>query len=239
MNHPSLVIFDMAGTTVEDKGQVPDAFAAALAAHGIIVTPEDITRVRGASKRQAIRSLLPPRLPENASARLRGDASAGRATDSEAEADRIYAAFCDELSRRYRYEVASIPGAEDVFGDLRTKGSKVALTTGFDREIARLLMSSLRWTRTTIDALVCGDDVANGRPAPDMILLAMQLTGVGDPARVANVGDTTLDLESAARAGVGWNIGVLSGAHRREALEKAPHTHIIPSIAELAQVWRN
>lgn len=225
MNHPALVIFDMAGTTVEDKGQVPDAFAAALAANGITVSPEAITRVRGASKRQAIRSLLPPRLRENASAR-----------QADAEADRIYAAFCDELSRRYRYEVASIPGAEDVFGDLRTKGSKVALTTGFDREIARLLMSSLRWTRTTIDALVCGDDVANGRPAPDMILLAMQLTGVGDPARVANVGDTTLDLESAARAGVGWNIGVLSGAHPREALEKAPHTHIIASVAEIPEV---
>lgn len=228
MSHPSLVIFDMAGTTVEDRGQVSSALTTVLASNGVNVSDEDIRRVRGASKRQAIRSLLPPRLRENASAR-----------QADAEADRIYAAFCDELSRRYRYEVASIPGAEDVFGDLRTKGSKVALTTGFDREIARLLMSSLRWTRTTIDALVCGEDVANGRPAPDMILLAMQLTGVGDPARVANVGDTTLDLESAARAGVGWNIGVLSGAHSREELERAAHTHIIPSIAELAQVLRN
>ena len=52
----------------------------------------------------------------------------------------------------------------------------------------------------------------------------MKLTAVEDPARVANVGDTTLDLESAARAGVRWNIGVLSGAHTREALERAPHT---------------
>ncbi len=43
---------------------------------------------------------------------------------------------------------------------------------------------------------MCGDDVPNGRPAPDMILLAMKLTGVDDPAQVANVGDTTLDLES-------------------------------------------
>ena len=66
-----------------------------------------------------------------------------------------------------------------------------------------------------------------------MILLAMKLTAVDDPARVANVGDTTLDLESAARAGVRWNIGVLSGAHSREALERAPHTHIIQSVADL------
>ncbi len=66
--------------------------------------------------------------------------------------------------------------------------------------------------------------MANGRPAPDLILLAMKMTSVLDPDRVANVGDTTLDLESAARAGVRWNIGVLSGAHRREALRTgAPH----------------
>ena len=50
------MIFDMAGTTVEDRGQVPAAFAATLAANGITVTADEITRVRGASKRQAIRS---------------------------------------------------------------------------------------------------------------------------------------------------------------------------------------
>ncbi len=80
---------------------------------------------------------------------------------------------------------------------------------------------------------MCGDDVTNGRPAPDMIRLAMKLTAIDDPAEVANVGDTTLDLESAARAGVKWNIGVLSGAHAREALERAPHTQIIESIDDL------
>ena len=66
-----------------------------------------------------------------------------------------------------------------------------------------------------------------------MILLAMRLTGVEDPALVANVGDTTLDLEAAANAGVGWNIGVLSGAHTREALERAPHTHIVASVVDV------
>ena len=64
----------------------------------------------------------------------------------------------------------------------------------------------------------------------------LKLTGVESPALVANVGDTTSDLESAARAGVRWNVGVLSGAHTREALERAPHTHIIQSVQELLAV---
>ena len=128
----------------------------------------------------------------------------------------------------------SIANASDIFRRLKDNGVKVALTTGFDRDTTMLLMSSLGWTSAVVDAVVCGDDVQNGRPAPDMILLAMRLTGIDDASQVANIGDTALDLEAAARAGVTWNIGVLSGAHRRETLERAPHTHIISSIADLS-----
>jgi len=214
---PKLVIFDMAGTTVEDRGQVPAAFAETLAANNITITADDIARVRGASKRQAIRNLLPP-----------ADA---------AEADRIYAQFGRNLSAAYAANgVRPVPGAESIMRELRARGIKVALTTGFDHNIVTLLLSSLHWMHDTVDAVVCGDDVPNGRPAPDMILLAMKLTGVESPASVANVGDTTSDLESAARAGVRWNVGVLSGAHAREALERAPHTHIIQSVQEFLAV---
>jgi phosphonatase-like hydrolase len=224
---PELVIFDMAGTTIEDRGQVPAAFAETLAANNITITADEIARVRGASKRQAIRSLLPPHLREDASARQAFDA----------DADRIYAEFCDRLSQSYRNDaVRAVPGAESVMRELRARGIRVALTTGFDHNIVTLLLSALGWMRDTVDAVVCGDDVTNGRPAPDMIQLAMKLTGVARPAAVANVGDTTSDLESAARAGVRWNVGVLSGAHAREALERAPHTHIIQSVANLEEV---
>ena len=229
MTQPALVIFDMAGTTIEDRGQVPTAFAATLAANNITITSDEIARVRGASKRQAIRNLLPPHQ----------DSEAGRRA-FEVDAERIYREFGTRLRDAYaRDGVRAVPGAQDAIRALRSSGAKVALTTGFDRDIANLLLSTLGWTPDTIDAVVCGDDVPAGRPAPDMILLAMTLTGVADPALVANVGDTTMDLESAARAGVRWNVGVLSGAHAREALERAPHTHIIGSVADIGEVLRS
>ena len=46
MKELELVVFDMAGTTVEVHGQVGDAFVAALAGHGTAVTPEALTRTR-------------------------------------------------------------------------------------------------------------------------------------------------------------------------------------------------
>lgn len=213
---PRLVVFDMAGTTVEDGGQVPAAFTASLAAHGIVVTPEQISRVRGASKRQAIRALA----------------------GGNEEAARIYAAFQQDLAARYQTEgVKAIAGAANVLAALRARGVKVALTTGFDRDITALLMAALAW-QDAVDTVVCGDDVASGRPAPDLIHQAMANVGVTEPSQVATVGDTSLDLEAGAAAGVGWNIGVLSGAHGRDALERSPHTHILGSVADLRPLWR-
>jgi phosphonatase-like hydrolase len=209
---------DMAGTTVEDRGQVPWAFSSVLRANGITVTDDDIARVRGTSKREAIRSLLPP--------------------ERIGDADRIHQEFSRQLTKLYHDGgVRPILGAADAIRDLRARGIKVALTTGFDREIANLLLTALGWTHDAVDAVVCSDEVPRSRPAPDMIYVAMKLTMIEDLTKVANVGDTTLDLESAERAGVRWNIGVLSGAHSREALERAPHTHIVQSVAGLSEVF--
>jgi len=210
-----LVVFDMAGTTVEDRGQVPAAFEAAFAAHGLAVTAAQLSAVRGSSKREAVRQLIPE-----------GD---GR----EATAAAVYSSFCERLARRYSEEgVRAIPGARETFDWLKGRGVRVALNTGFDRSITSLLVSALGW-EGEVDAIVCGDEVSQGRPAPYLIFHAMEATGVGIVQRVANVGDTGLDLRAGANAGVRWNIGVLSGAHDRDRLEKEPHTHLLPSVADL------
>jgi len=215
-----LAVLDLAGTTVHDGGEVAAAFTGALASHGLELQPGQLVRLRGASKRQATAELVPD--------------GPGR----EERAERIYADFRDRLRALYAERgVAPVAGAEGAFAELRARGIKVALNTGFDREITALLLEALGWgvgaARVAVDAVVCVDDVAQGRPAPDLIFGAMAAAGVTSASRVANVGDTTRDLEAAARAEVGWNVGVLSGAHDRATLERAPHTHLIGSVAEL------
>ena len=211
----ALVCFDMAGTTVVDDGQVPRAFTAALAEHGIALGEGDIRNVRGASKRQAILDLLP------------------EGPDRAAKAERALATFREQLAALYRGTVREIPGAADVFRWLRERGVRVALNTGFDRETAQMLLGALRWNDGAVDAVVCGDDVARGRPAPDMIFRCMKLAGVARAESVANVGDTMLDLQAGHKAKVAWNIGVLTGAHERALMAAQPHTHLLGSVAEL------
>lgn len=220
MDELELVVFDLAGTTVEDHGEVPAAFSAALAGHGIEVTDAEIQNVRGASKRQALRHFIPAG-PEQA--RL---------------AEEVYASFRAHLAQRYAAGgVQAIPGAAAAFRWLRDRAVRVALNTGFDRETTGLLLGALGWTAGIVDAVVCGDDVPQGRPAPYLIFRAMEATGARSVHRVANVGDTTLDLQAGHNAGVRWNIGVLSGAHDRQALESTPHTHLLSSVAEVARLW--
>ena len=50
MESVALVVFDMAGTTIEDAGQVPEAFTTVLLGHGIAITADELNALRGASK---------------------------------------------------------------------------------------------------------------------------------------------------------------------------------------------
>ena len=220
MQDLELVIFDLAGTTVEDHGEVPSAFTAALDEYDIKVTPEQINAVRGSSKRQALLHLIPE---GPAQSRL---------------AEEIYVSFRDHLAQRYASQgVRPVRGAASAFRLLREHHVRVALNTGFDRETTGVLLEALGWNEGTVDAVVCGDDVTQGRPAPYMIFRAMEVTGAGTVHRVANVGDTTLDLQAGYNAGVRWNVGVLTGAHDRQSLEGAPHTHVLSSVAEVTRLW--
>ncbi len=218
MKHLDLVVFDVAGTTVEDLGQVPAAFKAAFEAHGITLTPDQLSLVRGWSKRQAVRQLVP----------------AG--SDREHLAGVVYDSFCERLTRMFQEQgVRPLPGVLDVFGWLKQNGVRLALNTGFDRRITERLISTLGWAHE-VDAISCGDDVREGRPAPYLIFHAMESAGVTSVHRVVTVGDTAADLRAGYNAGVRCNLGVLSGAHTREQLACEPHTQLLASLAELPDV---
>ncbi len=215
-----LVVFDLAGTTVDDGAQIADAFIGALHPHGVTLGADDIQRVRGTSKREAISRLLP----------------AG--PDHQGRADRAYSVFRRQLLAAYESTpVTPVAGASALFERLRRAGIRIALNTGFDRRITEAILSHVSWSHDTFDAVVCGDDVPVGRPAPYMIFRAVEIARVASVHEVMVVGDTMNDLWAGFNANVGWNVGVLSGAHDRATLMAAPHTALLPSVATLDSLW--
>ena len=221
MPEPELVVFDLGGTTIHDRGEVPAAFAEALRAGGIAFEAAELDAWRGASKRDVVAKLLGRGGPGAAASRV----------------DDVYRIFRRGLTARLTCAgELSLPGIARMIGRLRAARIRVAIATGFDREIVALVLGSVEWGGM-LDAQVCSDDVREGRPAPYLIFEAMERCGVRDVRRVAVVGDTRLDLEAGWNAGATYRIGVLTGAHDRATLLAAPHTHVLQSAADVPDLW--
>ncbi|KRD35222.1 MULTISPECIES: phosphonatase-like hydrolase [Oerskovia] len=211
----ALAALDIAGTTIEEGSAVYRALHDAVRRHGSSADVADVARWMGADKRTAIRALLA----------LDGDASA---------VEQTFVDFERLLAEAYEATPpVAMPGVLDAFAAFRDRGARIALTTGFSTDVTEQLLERLGWTDGVVDAVVTTDDVPAGRPAPYMVHRAMERTGVTDVAQVLTAGDTVLDLQAGRNAGARFVVGVLSGGVPREVLEAAPHTHVVPSIADV------
>ncbi len=215
-----LAIFDMAGTTVYDDDFVTKALCSALATQGYTVPLAAANEVMGIAKPVAIKMLLERFYPE---------------VMAKADINSLHTSFLQIMTDFYRNEpgICEIEGATDTFKALQAQGIKVGLDTGFSRDITDIIIERLGW-QELLDVSVTSDEVAQGRPYPDMILKAMELTGISEVQQVAKVGDTPVDLEEGHRAGCALVVGVLSGANGKEVLERYPHTHIVDSVTDVA-----
>ena len=186
-----LVVFDMAGTTVVDDGQVRGAFEAALRTHGVDVTPNQIDGVRGSSKREAVQQFF-PRTPAGAE-RAAQVYPRSRRNSPEDIRKKVFAPSRGRKTRSLRY------GA-------RESESRWRLAS--NRPTTELLVNALGWTDHLVHAVVCGDDVPAGRPAPYLIFRAMEAAGAQRVQAVASVGDTALDLQAGCQRGRSDGISV-------------------------------
>lgn len=216
-----LVVLDMAGTTARDDGVVELAFERAANRTGVASNmPWDqalgyVRDTMGQSKIDVFSHLAG------------GDRSlAERATESFEQA---YAEIVQESG------VAAIDGAAELMSELRDRGIKVVLTTGFAPVTRDAILDALDW-RNLIDLALSPIDVGRGRPAPDLVLNALLRTGTSCVQAVAVLGDTESDVRSGRRAGAGLVAGVLSGAHDRATLEAAGADYVLNSVVELREL---
>ena len=220
-----LVVFDMAGTTIEDTGGVVlNSLVETVRAYELPGTPEELNALMGMNKREVFGMLAAQRYPDD-QARVNN------------LADEALADFITRMRAAYEAHLAPMPGAEETFAYLRARGIKIATDTGFDATIGGLILERLNWPGRLIDLAVFSTDVRRGRPAPYMIFRAMEQLGVLDVRQVMKLGDSPADLEEGTNAGCGEVIGVLSGAHTATTLGAFSHTRLIPSVADLPALF--
>ena len=215
-----LVVFDMAGTTVDEDNVVYKTVMAAINAAGHEFTLQQVQAAgAGKEKSQAIRDVL---------------ALDGQLHD-DSEVQAIFEDFKQRLQQAYaKLDVREQPHASEVFATLRAAGIKVVLNTGYDRPTAESLVAKIGWqVGDQIDGLVTASDVEIGRPAPDMIHKAMELVGVLTGETVVKIGDSQIDIDEGRNAGCGMTLGITTGAQTAEQLRAAEPTQVIDSLSEL------
>jgi phosphonatase-like hydrolase len=225
-----LVVFDMAGTTIQDNKEVESTFARACASTGLPVNEERILALQGYSKIQVFDMLWKERLGED-HPELKENIAVS------------YDYFCQILEEHYLTNpVYPTEGCLEVFEFLKEREIKIALTTGFYRKVTNIILEKLGWLdglnanyvgNGLINASIASDEVPKGRPEPYMIRQAMKLLNVHDSFRVINIGDTPSDLKSGIRAGCRLSLGVTNGTHTRQQLAIHRNDGLLINISEL------
>ncbi|CAN5418970.1 phosphonatase-like hydrolase [soil metagenome] len=220
-----MIVFDMAGTTVDEDNVVYKTLHKIINDAGYEVSLKQVLAVgAGKEKLQAIRDIL-KLSPKHQEPGL---------------AENLYQYFDKALEIAYNnIDVKPQEGAVELFKTLQQNNILVILNTGYNEKTARGLLKKLNWKEgAQIDGLVTATDVSNNRPMPDMIQLAMQQFSITNAKQVVKIGDSIIDIEEGKNAGCGITFGITTGAHTREQLVTASPDYIVNSLNEVPAILK-
>jgi HAD superfamily hydrolase (TIGR01509 family) len=130
-------------------------------------------------------------------------------------------------------EVSVLPGARDLLVALRDRGHRLVLaSSGKSHHVDRYL--DMLDVRDLAEAWTTGDDVANTKPAPDLLRAALDRLGEPADAPSVVIGDSIYDVEAAAAAGMPALV-VRSGGFGDDELRGAGALEIYDTPAELTE----
>lgn len=203
----STAIFDWAGTVLDFGCIAPvTAFRQAFAEDGLTISEAEARAPMGAAKREHVEMILAqPAVAE------RWLAEKG-APSSQADVDRLYAAFLriDEINCAIYSDL--IPGALETIAALRSKDIAIGSTTGYPRSVMDGLMPLAKAQGYEPDHCATVSDVKRGRPYPDMVLANAIALVAPDLAGCIVVDDSPTGLVSGRAAGM-WSIGIIASGN--------------------------
>ena len=212
-----LIVFDMAGTTVDEGGIVYKTLVNTIKSYQIPIEDDEIKNWYGVNKTEVLKFFL------------------NRSGQDDTKLESMLSDFKTNLKKNY-FEDKNIKlineRLPDLFTKLRKRGIKIALNSGFSVDIQETLIDNLN-LRDYIDGYISSESVPHGRPEPFMIQTLMKRFGIDDPKQVLKIGDSINDVLEGKNAGCYKSIGVLSGAETRDNLVKAGADVILESVMGL------
>lgn len=188
----------MGGTLFDTYPDVNAALASCLARHGHRVSIDDVAALTKVSSTHAITTLAETYgVPTTA---LRSD--------------------YDAVKKRWETDPAPLmDGAIELMELARNSGGLNIIVTHRDRDSALTLLDA---SGVSVDDIICAPSGYPRKPDPTMMAVMIERHGL-DPDHTIAIGDRTLDIEAATRAGItAYGLGV--GPNRVDSLrDLLPH----------------
>lgn len=192
------VLFDVDGTLVDSSFLHAVCWAEALRQHDQVRTTADVHHAIGMGSDELLDHLL------------------GDARDRDQD-DAIVAAHAT-LYRQFWGRLTALPGAADLVRACAKSGRTVVLASSASRDELEALRSALD-ADDAVDATTSASDAEAGKPSPDILVAALEQTGLAAGDCVF-VGDSVWDAAAAGGAGITF-VGLTCGGTPEEALRAA------------------
>jgi phosphoglycolate phosphatase-like HAD superfamily hydrolase len=141
-------------------------------------------------------------------------------------------------SKRYaklQDQVVAFSGADHLVRRCHEAGFRVVLATSGPKSDLDWMLPAIGVGEGILAGATTSDDVAEGKPAPDLMTTAMQQHDL-DPARTVAIGDTVWDVQAAQKAGVRI-ISLTCGGIARCDLTAAGADEVFDGPADLVDRW--
>lgn len=208
------ILFDIDGTLLDTNDLHVAAWRHAFEEHGYKVAADRIKREIGKGGDKLVPAILGDEREQHEGEALR----------------KLQPEIFKDLARAQR--VRLFPGAAELLGAVRRRGLRSVLATSSRLAHVRVLREASGFDlEGACDALVTADEAAESKPAPDLVVAAVERLGM-TPAQCAMIGDTLYDMEAAKHAGV-IGLGVLTGYQPRQMLLRSGARRVWPSVKEL------